>query len=242
MDRVGALVSLLVDLSHGSIDPACVNAAVLVPQQREQHSELVESLGEELHLPVEIDQVPVDRPDESAVLGVSLRRVRIRLGELLEDTFAELGRARVVVETVQPPRSRDGLLQEAVGEARSQGVIGQVLRYAGRHGVEIEFTREHLVQHLVVLLEACFAAAFVEKPAGGFAAPLDLGPADPSTQRDKSLRFKFSQPLFEFEPGGVDVYGFVFRGILTEAAELGLGDSQGLGRYGNTAGADEQFK
>ena len=32
VDRIGALVSLLVDLSHGSIDSACVNAAVLVPQ------------------------------------------------------------------------------------------------------------------------------------------------------------------------------------------------------------------
>ena len=46
---------------------------------------------------------------------------------------------------VQPPRSRDGLLQEAVGEACPRGVVGQVLRYAGRHGVEIEFTREYLV-------------------------------------------------------------------------------------------------
>ena len=145
MDRVGALVSLLVDLSHGSIDSACVNTAVLVPQQREQHSELVERLGEELQLPVQVDQVPVDRPGQSAVPGGPLRRARIRLGKLLQDAFVELGRARVVVETVKPPRRRDGLLQEAVGEARSRGVVGQVLRYAGRDGVEIEFAREHLV-------------------------------------------------------------------------------------------------
>ena len=118
---------------------------MLVPQQREQHSELVERLGEELQFPVQLDQVPVDRPGQSAVPGGPLRRARIRLGKLLQDAFVELGRARVVVETVKLPRRRDGLLQEAVGEARSRGVVGQVLRYAGRDGVEIEFAREHLV-------------------------------------------------------------------------------------------------